>query len=74
MKTRPWRISRGFVGPFGRIQYRPLFIVEAPNEDKAIEIAAHRVRGIAILKARELVNPRSFFLHITSEKPAETDT
>jgi hypothetical protein len=53
MATRQanWQISRGYVGPFGRIQYRPLFFVSARDQDQAILRAAHKIRGIAILKA-----------------------
>ncbi len=74
MKTQLWNISRGFVGPFGRIQYRPLFTVEAPNEDRAIWIGAHKVRGLALLKATPVpdTSERSFFsLQTSDENPGD---
>jgi hypothetical protein len=58
-RTQPnWQISRGFVGPLGRVFFRPIFTVRAWNEDHAIMRAAHKIRGIAILKAtREELEP-----------------
>jgi hypothetical protein len=58
-----WQISRGFVGPLGHVFFRRIFTVKARNQDQAIERAAHKVKGIAMLKARRLQPPRrSFFL------------
>jgi hypothetical protein len=51
MKQPNWQISRGFVGPLGRVFFRPIFRVKAWNEDHAIMRAAHKIKGIAMLKA-----------------------
>jgi hypothetical protein len=50
-ETPSWQISRGFVGPLGHVFFRPIFKVTARTQDQAIMRAAHKVRGIAILKA-----------------------
>jgi hypothetical protein len=65
-----WQISRGFVGHLGHIFFRPIFTVKARNRDQAIERAAHKVKGIAMLKATRLTDnaPRSFFLCIKLSK------
>jgi hypothetical protein len=61
-----WGISRGYMW-MGKLRYRPIFTVRAPNQDDAIEIAAHRVNGIALLKAtRVTTKPVSFFLSIVA--------
>jgi hypothetical protein len=49
-----WQISRGFVGPMGRVFFRPIFTVKARSRDQAIWCAAHMIKGIALLKARRL--------------------
>jgi hypothetical protein len=57
-KQPSWQISRAFVGPLGHVFFRPIFTVRAWNEDEAIMRAAHKIRGIAILKAtREELEP-----------------
>jgi hypothetical protein len=71
-----WQISRGFVGPFGRVFFRPIFTVKARTQDQAIERAAHKIKGIAMLKATRLAPksdsdagaPRSFFLCVKLSK------
>jgi hypothetical protein len=64
-RTLPeWQISRGFLGPAGRVFFRPAFTIKARTRDQAIERAAHKIKGIALLRARRLPGKRSFFLHL----------
>jgi hypothetical protein len=46
-----WQISRGYLGPFGGVFFRPIFTVKARDQDQAIWRAAHKLRGVAMLKA-----------------------
>jgi hypothetical protein len=71
-----WQISRGFVGPFGRVFFRPIFTLKARTQDQAIERAAYKVKGIAMLKATRLppksdsdaTAPHTFFLCVKLSK------
>jgi hypothetical protein len=77
-KNSDWQISRGYVGYLGHIFYRPIFIVKARNQDDAIWRAAHKIKGVAMLKATRLtplsdkaakhVKRRSFFLCLKLSK------
>jgi hypothetical protein len=69
-KTIPdWQIHRGFMSAAGRVFFRPAFKVKARTRDQAIERAAHKIKGIALLQAtRVLPARRSFFLCIKGQK------
>lgn len=62
--TPNWQIHRGFIGPAGRVFFRPVFRIKARNRDQAIERAAHKIKGIALLKATRVIPARSFFLSL----------
>ena len=65
-RTLPeWQISRGFMSGSGRVFFRPAFKVKARTRDQAIERAAHKVKGIALLKATRVTPRRGFFLCLT---------
>jgi hypothetical protein len=59
-----WQIHRGFVGPAGRVFFRPAFLIKAHTCDQAIERAAHKIKGIALLRATRLPAEQSFFLSL----------
>jgi hypothetical protein len=62
--TPDWQIHRGFMSAAGRVFFRPAFKVKARTRDQAIERAAHKIKGIALLRATRVTPRRSFFLCI----------
>jgi hypothetical protein len=59
-----WLIHRGFLRPTGRVFFRPAFTVKAWTRDQAIERAAHKIKGIALLRATRLPAKGAFFMAI----------
>jgi hypothetical protein len=59
-----WQIHRGFVGPAGRVFFRPAFLIKARNRDQAIERAAHKIKGIALLRATRITPGAAIFFHL----------
>jgi hypothetical protein len=57
-----WQIHRGFIGPAGRVFFRRVFTIKARTRDQAIERAAHKIKGIALLRATRISPQRGFFL------------
>jgi hypothetical protein len=59
-----WQIHRGYLGPAGRVFFRRAFTIKARTRDQAIERAAHKIKGIALLKATRVAPARAFFVAI----------
>jgi hypothetical protein len=50
------------MGPAGHVFFRPAFRIKARTRDQAIDRAAHKIKGLALLKATRILPARSFFI------------